>query len=138
MSRLTNTGSEPDRCEREPTPPTAPQVRDFVVIKVAYPSAHQARDAALDLVSRHLIASGQATPIDSMYWWQGEIHNEPEHELTCYTRTALFPAIELAIKATLPYDVAQIVAVPLAHTTKDFAAWIQQSTATVLSSDRRR
>lgn len=104
---------------------------EFIAVKAAYPSDGQAHAAALRLLEARLIASGQVVKIESSYWWEGEIHREPEYELTCYTQGVLFPDVEQVIKADHPYDVAQILATPAVDISTDFATWIHETTSQV-------
>lgn len=111
---------------------------EFIAVKAAYPNEAQAHTAALRLLEAHLIASGQVVKIESSYWWEGEIHREPEYELTCYTRGILFPDVEQVIKADHPYDVAQILATPAVDISTDFATWIREYTSQDQHHDDRR
>ena len=77
------------------------------------------------LVERRLVACVQVIgPIKSTYWWQGEI--EPAEEWLCVikSRQDLYERLEEAIREVHPYDVPEILAVPVIAGSKDYLRWL--------------
>jgi periplasmic divalent cation tolerance protein len=95
------------------------------------------RDAALvlgrALVEQRLVACAQVSAIDSIYWWDGALQQEPEFRLLCKTTAALWPAVEAAILQRHPYDLPAIHASALVQVNAAYRDWITQN---VLSSSK--
>ncbi len=92
------------------------------------------REAALRLASalveRRLAACVNVlAACTSVYRWQSALHREDEVPLIVKTRTALFPALEAAILELHPYEVPEVVAVPVASGAAAYLAWIDSETA---------
>lgn len=91
------------------------------------------RDAALGL-ARTLLAGRLAAcvtvgaPVDSMYHWRGQIETASEVVVVVKTRKTLYPRVEAAIAAAHPYQVPEIVAVPVVHAAAPYLAWINGET----------
>ncbi|HUX75775.1 MAG TPA: divalent-cation tolerance protein CutA [Anaerolineae bacterium] len=63
-------------------------------------------------------------PITSTYWWQGEIKTAEEWLCLIKTRADLYEPLEAAIKEVHPYDVPEILAVPVVAGSKDYLRWL--------------
>jgi periplasmic divalent cation tolerance protein len=65
-------------------------------------------------------------PITSSYWWDGEI--EQAEEWLCLIKSSAdrFEQLEQAIRAVHPYDVPEILAVPVAAGNADYLAWLRE------------
>ncbi len=67
--------------------------------------------------------------LTSIYEWQGKIEREHEHLLLIKTTPARFAALESAIKAQHPYELPEIIAVPIDAASPEYLRWIIDSTA---------
>jgi periplasmic divalent cation tolerance protein len=101
---------------------------DYGVLLTTLPGKEDARRIAELLIGERLAACVQMMPIDSVYRWKGEICREGEILLLAKTRAALFDAAIAAIKATHPYEVPQIVAMPFTAGFDGYFAWIGENT----------
>lgn len=80
------------------------------------------------LLGRHLAACVNCVPgIESSYWWQGHIQHDQEALLVIKTRRDRFPALSAAISENHPYDVPEIIALPVVQGSKDYLRWLDQS-----------
>ncbi len=80
------------------------------------------------LVEERLVACAQVLgPVSSTYHWQGAI--ERATEWYCHTKTtrARFPALQARIGELHPYDVPEIIALPILGANADYLRWIEQS-----------
>lgn len=83
------------------------------------------------LVEDRLAASGHNfAAIRSIYRWQGIIEDRSEARVSLHTRTSLLPSIIERTKASHPYQVPGIVALPILGGSSDYLAWIDQGTRT--------
>jgi len=67
-------------------------------------------------------------PITSIYRWQGEVETSPEWRCTIKTRASLFEKVQSLIQANHPYDVPQIVALPILETSESYGKWLEEET----------
>ena len=91
---------------------------------------------AADALGRSLVEARLAAcvsvgaPVQSIYHWRGSIETSSEAPLTIKTRADLFDAVAAAIRAAHPYELPEILAVPVCDGTADYLAWIDAETRT--------
>jgi len=85
-----------------------------------------AEKIAKALINKRLAACVQiAGPIKSIYRWKGKIETAKEWVCVIKTRKNLYEKVEAAIKKIHPYEVPEIIAVPIAAANKDYLKWIK-------------
>jgi len=100
---------------------------DFVEVIVTYPSKEEARKAAKLLMEGLYAACVQIYgPVESTYWWKGKVESSPEWVLTAKTKRRVYKELERVIKRTHPYDVPQIIALPIIDGLKEYLDWIDR------------
>lgn len=67
-------------------------------------------------------------PCRSVYRWQGGVETASEVPLLIKTTEARYAALEAAIRASHPYDLPEVIAVPLNHGLPDYLAWLDTET----------
>ncbi|MGH8199907.1 MAG: divalent-cation tolerance protein CutA [Steroidobacteraceae bacterium] len=88
-------------------------------------------DAAAARIARELVESGLAAcvtrvgPVHSTYRWRGAIRDEPEALLLIKTVTIRYPELEMRLKSLHPYEVPEIIALPVAAGSAAYLAWLQ-------------
>lgn len=90
-------------------------------------SRERAGETARRLVERRLAACVQVLgPLSSTYWWDGTV--ESAEEWLCVIKTAedLYPAVERAIRENHPYDVPEILAVPVSAGYSEYIDWLRR------------
>lgn len=86
------------------------------------------RIAAL-LVERRLAACAQVSgPIDSYYRWQGKVERDREWRCSIKTTSALYGRVEEAILEVHPYELPQVIALPVLDASSDYARWLEENT----------
>jgi periplasmic divalent cation tolerance protein len=81
-------------------------------------------------VAERLAACVQVVgPIHSVYRWQGALENATEWLLLVKTTSERFGALRDAVVARHPYDVPEVVAVPIEAGLPEYLGWIAASTA---------
>lgn len=94
------------------------------------PDAEVAERIAGELVGLRLAACVNILPgITSIYAWQGRIESAQEHLLLIKSHSSRYAAIEAAIHASHPYEVPEIVAVPLERGSAAYLQWIDSCVA---------
>lgn len=102
-----------------------------VVVLITAPSPEVAKQIAHALVAQKLVACVNIVPaINSVYLWQGQQCDDQEVLLIAKTRAALFAErLVPVVKSMHPYQVPEIIALPIVMGSEDYLAWIDQVTA---------
>lgn len=102
---------------------------EALVVLVTAPSAEKAAEIARVLVGERLAACGNVVPgVRSIYRWEGKIEDEPEALLLLKTTRARFDALRARVLALHPYQVPEIVALPVEAGSAPYLAWIAAET----------
>lgn len=64
----------------------------------------------------------------SIYRWQGAVEAANEIPLLIKTTAANYPRIEAIVRAQHPYDVPELIAVPITHGLPDYLRWLATET----------
>ena len=99
-----------------------------VMVFVTCPRGRVARRLATIVVTKRLAACVNIVPaVRSIFRWQGKMEQGDEALLLIKTTARRFPALSRAIKAAHPYDVPEMIALPIATGFPPYLAWISQS-----------
>jgi periplasmic divalent cation tolerance protein len=101
-----------------------------IVVLITAPSVEAANQLAQGLLAQKLAACVNIVPaVRSLYIWGGKINDEAEVLLVVKSRANLFNRLESAVKTIHPYDVPEILALPVLMGSADYLAWIEDVTA---------
>jgi len=104
-------------------------VEPIVDVTITAPDAEWLADFTRRLIEDRLVASGNITEnVRSIYRWQGEIEDATEAKVTLHTRVSLVPMIVERTNAEHPYDVPQVLAVPVVDANPAYRRWVLDST----------
>jgi periplasmic divalent cation tolerance protein len=102
---------------------------DYIQVLTTTEHREDAERIARLLVEQRLAACVQVTgPITSTYRWQGQIETAGEWQCWAKTRRGLFAEIEQAIRQSHPYEVPEILAIPILDGSADYLAWVERET----------
>ena len=105
---------------------------------VAVPSPAVGRRIATALLDEHLCACVQIVgPITSHYDWQGKRQRSREWLLWIKTRSGLAAHVTRTVAALHPYEVPEIVGMPLHPVYRPYLNWLE-SLVPPQAPDRRR
>lgn len=80
------------------------------------------------LVEEHLAACVTRLPgAISVYRWEGSVHRDPEVLLIIKTTADRLANLTARIEALHPYDVPEVLAVPVAGGAERYLAWLGQT-----------
>jgi periplasmic divalent cation tolerance protein len=100
----------------------------YIVVLVTVPSQSIARKIAKFLLASKLAACVNIIPrVDSLFWWQGKIDKAKEVLLVVKTQKNLFPKLCKAVKSRHPYQVPEIIALPIILGNREYLEWIDES-----------
>ena len=89
------------------------------------PDLECAEGIAQSLLELHLAVCVNILPAcRSLYRWQGAIESANEVPLLIKTSEERYPALEARIVALHPYDLPEIIALPITHGLPAYLAWL--------------
>ncbi len=90
--------------------------------------AEDAERIAEELVGRRLAACVNVLPgVRSVYRWKGAVEREDERLLLIKTRAERFEALRDAVLSLHPYEVPELIAVPLGPGSAAYFDWIDEN-----------
>ncbi len=97
-----------------------------IVVFITAPSTEVGEQIAEALLAAKLAACVNIVPaIHSLYTWQGETHNDAEVLCIAKTTAAAFEGNFIpAVKAVHPYEVPEIIALPIVMGSPAYLNWI--------------
>ena len=101
-----------------------------IVVLITAPNSEVGKQIAKTLVEQKLAACVNIiNSIESIYAWEGKIYDESEVLLVVKTRLDLFEQeLVPAVKALHPYEVPEIIALPIQMGSKSYLDWIIKET----------
>lgn len=94
------------------------------------PDAYSAHALAGALVEARLAACVNIlAPCRSVYRWQGRTENAEEVPVLIKTTATRYAALEAAIRARHPYELPEIIAVPVDRGLPEYLAWVISETS---------
>ncbi len=83
-----------------------------------------AKSLARKLVEERFAACVNILPIESVYPWEGEIHEDAERLLVIKTTEQRLADLETRLRELHPYDVPEFVAIRTEHVAEAYKAWL--------------
>ena len=102
---------------------------ELVVVLCTVPDAATARRLAHLLVEARLAACVNIVPsLTSVYRWKGAIEQDSEALMIVKTRRELFEPLRERLVGEHPYDVPEVVALPIAAVHDAYGRWLLDAT----------
>lgn len=99
-------------------------------VLITAPDADVGAALAGALVEEGLAACVNLVPgVRSIYRWEGAVQDDTEVLLIAKTREALLPALTARVEALHPYDVPEVIALPIAGGSAAYLAWLRAASA---------
>jgi periplasmic divalent cation tolerance protein len=96
-----------------------------LVVLTTLASADEARAFVRALVDARLVACGTLLPgATSIYRWEGTITEEPEVVVLLKTDAARWDALAAAVQQRHPYQVPELLALPVAQGLPAYLSWL--------------
>ena len=67
-------------------------------------------------------------PCRSVYRWKGAVQHDEEHPMLIKTTQARYAELEQALRAGHPYELPEIIAVPIERGLPAYLAWVEGET----------
>ena len=101
--------------------------KEYFLVLCTCPEGEAARELANRLVEERLAACVNILPgLTSVYPWEGAIETSRESLLLIKTAKAVYPLLEARLRELHPYELPEIVAVPIERGLPDYLQWIGQ------------
>ncbi|MEI7612493.1 MAG: divalent-cation tolerance protein CutA [Betaproteobacteria bacterium] len=102
---------------------------EILLVLTNLPDHTAAETLATALVDQRLAACVNILPpCRSIYRWQGTVERADEVPLLIKTTSSRYASLEAAIRAAHPYDVPEIIALPITQGLPEYLAWVAAET----------
>ena len=102
---------------------------DIIVIYCTVPDKKAAKEITKVLLKHKLAACvSMIENVKSTFSWDGEICEEKEILLMIKTRRANYGKIKLFIEEVHPYNVPEVIALPIVDCSEDYLKWLIKET----------
>ena len=101
--------------------------KEIIVIFTTVP-CDKSSSLAKMLIDEHLVACINVVPVRSYYQWKGEYCDEEEHLLIIKTPKEKAGEVIAAIKTHHPYELPEIIALPVIDGYLPYLDWVQEET----------
>jgi periplasmic divalent cation tolerance protein len=104
---------------------------ECVQVTTTFPDERTAQRVASRAVEERLAACAQVQgPISSTYRWKGEVEQDQEWYCQFKTMAVRLPALEARIRELHPYEVPEIIVIPIPQADRKYLEWIQEELET--------
>lgn len=104
-------------------------MESFFEIITTVDTMEEAEKIARAVVEKNLVACAQISgPIVSIYRWKGNVEQAKEWRITMKSRKDLYGNIEKTIMSLHPYEVPEIIAIPILEGSEKYLEWIKETT----------
>lgn len=101
-----------------------------ILVLCTAPDADVAARLARGLLDARLAACVSVVPgLRSFYVWDGEVKDEGEVQLLIKSRGLVFSDLDAWIREHHPYDVPEVIAVPIQAGSTRYLAWLEEQTS---------
>jgi len=102
---------------------------DAIIVYSTCPDIETARSISRELVQEKLAACvSQVQNVTSVYQWQNKIEQDDEVLLIIKTTNECYAALEKTLTRLHPYELPELIAVPVCQGLPGYLDWIQQCT----------
>ena len=102
---------------------------EILLVLTNCPDEEAANTIALAIVEARLAACVNILPrVQSIYRWQGRIESATGIPLLIKSTAASYPALEQAIRTLHPYEIPEIVALPITAGLPAYLNWVAEET----------
>jgi len=106
------------------------EVNGHLVVLCSVAGAADAERLARSVVERSLAACVNVVEgVTSFYRWQGRVQTDAERLLIIKTRAEQFEALRAALVAEHPYEVPEVIALPIAAGHPAYLDWVSRNSA---------
>jgi periplasmic divalent cation tolerance protein len=102
---------------------------DTLLVLTNLPDRAAAERLADGLIAQKVAACVNIlAPCRSVYRWKGALQHDEEHPVLVKTTLERYPALEAAIRSAHPYELPEIIAVPIVRGLPAYLQWVVSET----------
>lgn len=103
------------------------RMSDVLIVYCTLPDDERASEVARALVDERLVACINLLPaVRSFYRWEGKVCDDPERLAIIKTSAARFEAMKERLLELHPYDLPEVIAVPVARGSAPYLKWVAE------------
>ena len=103
---------------------------DVLLVLATFPDVATARRIGHELVEQRCAACANILPqIESIYWWERKVENASETLALFKTTAERYGALETTLRQLHPYEVPEIIALPLDTGLPAYLSWVKENCA---------
>ena len=104
---------------------------EHLLVLCTCPGTTVAAEIATALIEQNLAACVNRLPgVKSWYRWEGHLKQDEEVLLLIKTMRTRFAELVSAVRRLHPYEVPEIIAIPVTAGSEDYLQWVRDSTST--------
>ena len=108
---------------------TARDANGTILVLTTLPSSEEARSFVRRLVDDRLVACGTVVDsVASVYRWEGKVETATEAQVLLKTRRARWDELRKAVERLHPYDLPELLAVPIETGLQTYLDWVGSET----------
>ena len=105
-------------------------MNDYILVFCTVPDEKVGKTLAQALLEQRSAACVTiSAAAQSYYWWQGKISCDQEYLLIIKSRSKLFSEIKKIILDLHPYEIPEIIAIPMVDGSAEYLEWITEETS---------
>jgi len=102
-------------------------MENYIQVITTVDDKEEAQRLARAIVEKRLAACVQIIgPVSSIYWWEDNIVEEPEHICLMKSRENLYPELEQVIMEEHSYEIPEILVVPVSRGSAGYFSWMDR------------
>lgn len=102
----------------------------LLLVFCTFPNLEAAREISRTLVEERLAACVNLTAgVESIYRWEGKLESAQEVLALIKSTPDAFPRLEARLQTLHPYDVPEIIALPVDQASPAYARWVGEAVA---------
>jgi periplasmic divalent cation tolerance protein len=104
-------------------------MEEYIQVFTTAEKKEDAERIAKNVVEKRLAACVQIIgPASSTYWWKNNVETSSEWLIIMKTKKNVYPKLEKSIKELHPYEVPEILAMPVVAGSKQYLEWLDNET----------
>ena len=103
---------------------------EALLVLSTFPDPVAARRVGRQLVEERCAACVNLLPVvESIYWWEGKVEDASETVALFKTTADRYEALETTLRQLHPYEVPEIIALPIERGLPDYLRWVAEQCA---------
>lgn len=98
----------------------------MIIVYITCANKEEAQKISKALLEKRMVGCTNYRPVESMYWWKGEIQTEQEYVLIAKAIKSNYEKIKQEVKKLHSYEVPCILSWDISRGNKAYIDWIKE------------